>query len=975
MKKAKGLIILAAAVAVIVLVVVIKNLTAEKNYSKKYAGYDLTADVQGLGRDDSYVKYLEKYENAPIAQTAFSINAADFAEAEDAYIMDECGGLTNVLYTGDSSEVSWKVNIPETGMYNIFVKYYTVPSRGVEVERAVYINGEIPFHGADDLSFSRIWTNNGAVRTDNRGNQIRPSQTERFEWQGQYLKDYMGYIVHPYKFYLEAGENTITFKAVNEPVILSNIDFCVITEGTGYEQYAAEHASERTSAEAANAVIKINGEDAAARSDASLYAKYDKAAANTDPYSITATILNYIGGDPWKVPGQWIEWDFNAPADGWYNITIKGRQYYERGAVSGRSLYIDGEIPFKEVETVEFKYSNEWETLTLADANGTPYKFYLTAGDHKIRLEANLGELGDILNTLSDNVFRLNQMYRKILVLTGANPDKYRDYNLDQVYPEVIEAMALESKRLYKVIDDCVEITGQKSDKIATALTLAIQLERFDEDPDEIPKALASFKENIAGLGTSILSMSEIKLDVDYIVVQGTEADKVKDSVGFFRNAWHSISSFFATFFVDYNAIGDVYDEDDEEVIEVWLLSGRDQNEVMKMMVDDTFTPNSHIKVNVQLIDAGALLSAVMAGNGPDVVLTVDAQQPVNYALRHAVEDLTQFPDFYDVVADYPESSYTSYKFEGGVYGLPETQNYNVMFYRKDIMEELGLEVPQTWDDLVNMLATIQGANMSVALPTVERRINNAQNPDLSLYFTLVQQMGGTFYDEPGQRIIIDSEAGVGAFELYTSIFNDYGLPRDYDFVSRFRSGEIPLGITDYNTYNTLVVSAPEIRGLWDFTLIPGTERTDANGNTYIDRSVHCWGTCSMMLANDDEAKKKKAWEFMKWWASADTQVRFGRELEAVMGSAARYATANLEAFKQLSWSAEQVKVLEEQRSFTKGFREVAGGYYTSRHLTNACRKVMNNKEDPREVLLDYVRTINEEITKKRKEYGLSVRE
>ncbi len=975
MKKTKGLIIFAAIVAVIVLFVVVKGLTGSKDYSKKYKGYDLTADVQGLGRDDSYVKYLEKYEGAAPAQTAFTINAADFAEAEDAYVMDECGGVSNVLYTGDLSEVSWKVDIPQTGMYNILVKYYTVPSRGVEVERAVYINGEIPFHGADDLSFSRIWTNKGAVRTDNRGNQIRPSQTEKYEWQTQYLKDYMGYIAQPYKFYLEAGENTITFKAVNEPVIISTIDFCVITEGKDYQQYVSEHSSDSVSSASSKASIKINGEDAAARSDASLYAKYDKAAANTDPYSITTTVLNYIGGDPWKVPGQWVEWDFNAEADGWYEITIKGRQSYERGAVSGRSLYIDGEIPFKEVETVEFAYSNEWNMLKLADANGTPYKFYLTAGLHKIRLEANLGDLGDILNTLSDNVYRLNQMYRKILVLTGANPDKYRDYNLDDVYPEVIEAMALESKRLYKVIDDCVAITGQKSDKIATALTLAIQLDRYVDDPDEIPKTLASFKENIAGLGTSILSMSEIKLDVDYILVQGTEAEEVKDGTGFFKNVWHRVSSFFATFFVDYNAIGDVYDEDDDEVIEVWLLSGRDQNEVMKMMVDDTFTPNSNIKVNVQLIDAGALLSAVMAGNGPDVVLTADAQQPVNYALRHAVEDLTQFPDFYDVVKDYPESSYTSYKFEGGIYALPETQNYNVLFYRKDIMDELGLEVPQTWDDLVNMLATIQGANMSVALPTVERRIGNVQNPDLSLYFTLVQQMGGTFYDEPGERIIIDSEAGVKAFELYTSMFNDYGLPRDYDFVSRFRSGEMPMGITDYNTFNTLVVSAPEIRGLWDFTLIPGTERTDENGNTYIDRSVHCWGTCSMMLASDDEAKKQKAWEFMKWWASADTQVRFGRELESVMGSAARYATANLEAFKQLSWSAEQVKVLEEQRSFTKGFREVAGGYYTSRHLTNACRKVMNNKEDPREVLLDYVRTINEEITKKRKEYGLSVRE
>ena len=96
--------------------IVVKNLTAEKNYSKKYAGYDLTADVEGLGRDDSYVKYLEKYEGVAPAQTAFTVNAADYAEAEDAYVMDECGGVNNVLYTGDASEVSWKINVPETGL-------------------------------------------------------------------------------------------------------------------------------------------------------------------------------------------------------------------------------------------------------------------------------------------------------------------------------------------------------------------------------------------------------------------------------------------------------------------------------------------------------------------------------------------------------------------------------------------------------------------------------------------------------------------------------------------------------------------------------------------------------------------------------------------------------------------------------------------------------------------------------------------
>ena len=183
----------------------------------------------------------------------------------------------------------------------------------------------------------------------------------------------------------------------------------------------------------------------------------------------------------------------------------------------------------------------------------------------------------------------------------------------------------------------------------------------------------------------------------------------------------------------------------------------------------------------------------------------------------------------------------------------------------------------------------------------------------------------------------------------------------------------MPIGISAYSTYNTLMVSAPEIRGLWDFTLIPGTERVDENGNTYIDRSDFITGSATMMIASDDEEKKLKAWEFMKWWADTDTQVRFGREIEALLGSSARYATANIDAFEQLAWSAEDVKVMKEQWNQTFGIREVPGGYYTGRHITNAARKVINEKVDPRETILDYAIKIDEEIVKKRIEFGLPV--
>ncbi|MBQ4434726.1 MAG: extracellular solute-binding protein, partial [Clostridia bacterium] len=269
-----------------------------------------------------------------------------------------------------------------------------------------------------------------------------------------------------------------------------------------------------------------------------------------------------------------------------------------------------------------------------------------------------------------------------------------------------------------------------------------------------------------------------------------------------------------------------------------------------------------------------------------------------------------------------------------------------------------------TWDDLIALLPTIQGNNMSVGVSYPD-----ITNPDMSVLKSLIYQHGGDIYDDDAKHTLIDTESGVAAFKQYTSLYNDYGLLTIYDFVSRFRTGEMPLGVASYATYNTLMVSAPEIRGLWDFTLFPGTLQPDGT----IDRTVHTDGLCCMMVATDNEQTKKNAWEFMKWWVSADAQVRFGREMESVLGTSARYQTANRDALRQLAWSSSQLKVLEEQMSHTRGFPEIAGGYSTTRHITNAIRRVINTKEDPRETLLNYARTINEEIKIKRREFNLPV--
>ena len=930
------------------------------DFRDKYEGVNLSAEVTGIGRSNTYTAYLEQYADLPAVSEAVEVDLASF-EGEGGEV------CADGLMTEDNSELTWKVSVPQAGLYNIRLEYLTVESRGIDIEREIAINGEVPFSGAGTLCFSRLWTDASEVRKDNQGNDIRPTQKEIFEKQSSYCMDDMGYQTEPYAFYFKEGENELTIRAVNEPVILCGLTLTPIVPFPTYEAYSAAQPADPANEQAKNFSLTIQGETATLRSAPSLYARYDRSSSTTEPYSVTNTILNYIGGDPWTHPGEWIQWDFEVPEDGYYNISVKARQMYQRGSLSARTIYIDGQVPFEDLEAVTFGYNTTWEMRTLGDKEGKPFRFWLTKGSHKIRMEVTLGEMGPILKKVEDSIFRLNQIYRKLLVLTGVNPDRFRDYKLDQVYPEAIEAMDLESKRLYQIVDEMTALTGEKNDRAAAAQTLANQLEIFVKDNYRITESFANFRDNITSLGTAMQNMSESKLDVDLIMVTGENVKVPVVKENFFQSFAHEIRSCASSYTVDYNSLGDKY-EDTDDVIEIWITTGRDQSTVLKTMVDDTFTAKTGIKVNVKLVLQDAILPAVVAGNGPDVVLSLSGWFAVNYAMRNAVEDLTQFEDFNEVVKPFTASileplTYNDSK-KKGIYGLPETQNFSLLFYRTDVMEELGLAIPETWDELIAELPTIQGNSLEIGINFPDIKV-----VDNSVLNSMIYQNGGYIYDEEAKHTLVDSEAGVAGFKQYTSLYNDYGLPVVFDFVSRFRSGQMPMGITSYATYNTLMVSAPEIRGLWEFTLFPGTRKEDGT----IDHTVQTDGMCCMMIATDDEKVKKNAWEFMKWWVSAEAQVRFGREMESILGASARYQTANRDALVQLAWSDKQLKVLQEQMEQTRGFPEIAGGYSTQRHLINAVRKVINTKEDKRETLLNYARTINEEIRIKRREFNLPV--
>lgn len=943
-------------------VLLFDNITKEPEQKPDYKKLLETVEAT-----DSYEIYMESHE-AVYPEEELVLAGGAFAEASEGfeYLADYMGMGNSCVLTAEEGSVTYEVNIKTAGFYNLQLTYYPVDGKNNDIGRAVYINGEIPYDEAKYLEFTRIWQDAEEITRDSRNNDVRPKQVEAPAWITTYCMDSDGFYSDALYFYLEEGTNTITIESTQEPMVIGQLVLKQEESSISYAEYKQRNVAAGY-AEAGVETIKIQAEDTLYKSNSTLYPIPDRSSPLTEPQDASKTRLNTVGGTNWHQNGQWISWEIEVPKDGLYEIAVKYRQNDNQGVTVVRSLKIDGELPFEEASQLHFYYDNEWQITTLGNGEES-YKFYLTAGTHTLTMTVALDkDLAEILRLVDECVVNLNSAYRQMLMVIGSSPDTMRDYQLETKVPGALQILK-EQYVILQALEEYVNVyaEGSKGSQTATIQNLVNQLRIMTENPKKIAKQWSAFKDNIVALSSWELTMEEQPLEIDYMLVLSTEEELPKVTASFWQSAVHELKHFLASFVEDYDSIGDVYEG--EETLEVWILadgsvinsqsgSGRDQATVIKDLVDNYFVPDTGIPVNVKLVNKDVLLSATLAGKGPDVALNVAGKEPINYALRNAAVDLTQFEDFEEVADWFYEEALTQFTYNDGVYALPQTMSFHVMFYRKDILEELGLEVPQTWDDFYKALAVIQKNNLNVGI-----------YPDYTTFAMYLYQYGGEYYTEDGMACALDSEEAIAAFKTWSGNYFYHNMPISYDFANRFRTGEMPLAIGDYTNYNYLSVFAPEIKGLWEFTVVPGYEKEDGT----IDHSVSAWETASIIMATSD--MQSEGWEFLKWWMSAETQTDYGNEIENVLGVAGRVATANMEALSNLPWSSADYRELAAQLEWVKAIPELPGSYYLERVIKNAFYTVYDDAEDPREVIQDAVITMNDEITSKRQEFGLETR-
>ena len=845
----------------------------------------------------------------------------------------------------NKEKAEFEFELEAGGSFNIFIKYKANISNDRDILVELKINNTLPFEEADFLLLERIYENSPKkFLTDEKGNELRPTQKQLDKEITSALKDTSGYHNGNYEFTLKEGKNLISIRCVSEELTVIGLELIPVKALAGYSEYIADLPKKS----AVGDPVIIEGEKADYKSSMTLYPTSDKNHHNVSPSHPYLVRLNTIGQNTFKMPGQWIEWNFETKNEGLYDINIKFRQNINRGLVSQRKIYIDGEVPFKELENVKFPYSVKWQKMTADES----CPVYLKKGPHSIKIEVIAGDTAAVLGSVEQCVLDLNQIYRSVISITGLKPDPYRDYSIEKEIPALLKELSVVKAELEKQIETFKKDIGTEGSEISLVETVVRQLGDFIKDPEEIPLRLEDFKNNITSLGSWLLSLSQQPLEIDYIAFSPSDTKLSENKNSVFGQIMFDIKAFIASFTSDYSSISK---KDGSTVIKVWQNSGRDQAQVVKALIDDSLMKEHDISVDLNLVgEPDTIIQATLAGKGPDVALLVTKELPVNLAVRGAVENLADYSGFEKIKERFYTSAFVPYTFEGKTCAVPTTQSYNMMFYRKDIFNGLEIKPPDTWDDFFKILPIIQRSGMQVGIAESQ-----------TIFETLLLQENLNFYKDDLKSTNLNSSKALTAFQKWTQLYTKYSLPMSFDFYNRFRTGEMPMGIVPYNTYNLLSVAAPELRGLWEMYPVPATVNDDGS----LNRRESALGTASILLSKSKH--KQAGFDFIEWWSSDEIQARYGRELEQLMGPAARFETANKNVLSMLNWTSSEIENLSAQWKEVWDVEQLPSSYYTSRNISNMFRAVVLNGKNERESLNKYNKLINSEILRKRKEFNL----
>jgi len=860
-----------------------------------------------------------------------------------------------LLKSGESVTVN--VNTV-SGERNIVLEYK--PSSPKITECIVKLQAdEVDFVGSLPL----LWTDSKEEYSlDRYGNELYPKQVCLEEYIANPILDNTSKNKDNILIDLKEGSHKFTLTAENQDLWIKGMYLTKPETVPDYTQYSKNYKDKNKG----EGLYVAEGEKYSVKSDSYIRSSSVSNAALI-PYDTYKNKINVLDGSTWDNAGQKVAWEIKVEKDGMYKLGMRYSLTNNADKNSYRTLEIDGKLPFKECEKIAMTSTGTgYDNFVFSDKNGTPYEFYLEKGTHLLSLTVEMGDLKDIYYKIQSKMEEINVLGSSLQKLTAGVTDENRTWDMDEYMPGTVDKLLQYAEDIREIYEGLKKLSNDKAGYASSLLYAAESLEKLADEPEQIPNRtnLLSIGDSSASkyLGLVMSNLTSLPLTVDRIYLfSNTELPKA--SVSVVRSLAEGTKSFISSFGKDSGNKSYAADYSDSSQLKVWINRPVQYVQVLQQILDEEYNAEHGTDIKLSIMPSEQkLILANASGNNPDVVLSAAYSTPFNFAVRGAAKNLLDFDDFLSAYEkDYNLEALVPLCYNGGVYGAIESQDFYCLFYRKDTLEALNLKLPDTWDDVRKMMPELLRNSMNFCVPIA----SVGGTKTFSVTAPFIYQNNGQIYNDDAMSVSYGTKNVIKGFTDMTEIFNIYGAKQTVaDFYNGFRYNTTPIGIGTFSTYLQLKVAAPELEGLWGIAQVPGTKQKD--GSVY--RYQMADSTASMIFGNTK--KPDEAWDFLKWYLSTDTQTNYANTLQSTYGSEYRLNTANLNAFKQLQYSEEDLQVILGQWKWQKENQQHPAGYMSERELSNAWINVVVNGDGIAEALDKAVLQSDREILRKMQEFG-----
>lgn len=923
-----------------------------------------TSNLQVLQAEATVTDYVNAYmllegeDEVPSYQRFLNIRDIKYTLVDQSATLENIPHSESFNYDSDvalltsDNTVTYEVEMDEQGLYQLNLDYFIEEEQFNDVIISININGMTQYDESQLVILPLKWQDiSKDYELDRYQDELPPSHERIVGWDNQDLYDNRYTTSTPLLFELSEGANTIEISTkVLHDVYLGNLDVVAPKELISYNDYLSQYPEVYPDVTyELNAIDYVEKNTPFVRADS-------LSTPDVTPFENTQKKINILSG--WEDSGQSITFEIEVTESGLYDI-------YTHGVVNEydfsifKTVLINGEIPFEEARSLEITETNE--DFDISDFG---YKFYLPKGTNTITFKNEISVFAQAIDDMDFLINHINTFSLDVRKASGSNLDEDRTWNFTTVIPETESYLeAYETIIQYNIVrlSQYAE-TADTSYKLSYLNSALRTLQQVMEEPDDLPLFIDDLYMGSGSvnqlLGDTITFISSTSYTLDLVIISNDDQNNYNASF------WDRTEYFFASFFESFNSERYTLNKD-SEALQIWVSRQTTYVDIMQKMIDKDFTPQTGIEVDLSVtpsVDKLVLSSA--AGNTPDGALGLPSYVPYKLALRGTLVDLTTFDDFWTYSADkFAPGAYIPYAINDAVYAMPETLTFQALIYREDIFEQIdGLEVPDTWDDVIGLLPNLQNYDMNFYYPT-------AGGTSIKWFYQttpFIYQNGGQIYADNGFEVGLTSPEAIEGIDFLGKLFTTYSLPEQVpSFYNDFRYSSLPVGIIDFNTYVMIKNAAPELEGKWSLAPYPGTldEETGIINRSYVGN-----GTGGIIFEASE--RQEDVWTFFKWWQEEDTQTTFAYDLYTTYGPTYLWLPANYNAIDNLPIDDEDKAVIKDSIKWLRDVPRTPGQYMVERGLSDIWNEMVYDGYSARYAIDRQVLIMNREIRIKMEEFG-----